>query len=156
VRVALTVAALVVLAAALIRQTSPGASARPAEGRRPSPPPRAEFTPGLVAPPARDVFRYTGSGDAETAASARGASVGAELVAPPALSPPPSAPKGPRLIGLLRRGGVLLAALWVDGETLVVGEGGSAGGYTVVAVDDEGVTLRDAAGSTVTLSTPEG
>jgi hypothetical protein len=156
--VAFTVAGLVVLAAALIRQTSPGASARPAEERRPLPPPRVELTPGPVASPARDVFRYARPGDGETAPRAvRGAEDGVALVAPPALSPMlPSAPAGPRLIGLVRKGGVMRAALSVDGETLVVGEGDAAGAYTVVAVSDEGVTLRDAAGSTLTLSTPEG
>jgi hypothetical protein len=104
------------------------------------------------------VFRYVGDGEG---AAEEGATVLAppsvELAPPPApLAPPPPVVTGPRLIGLMRQGGTLRAALSVDGEMLVVAAGERAGAYTVVSVDEDAVTLRDAAGTTLTLSPPEG
>jgi hypothetical protein len=61
-----------------------------------------------------------------------------------------------RLVGLLRRGGRLRAALAIVGETVVLAPGESSGGYSVVSIDeDEGVTLRGPDGSTVTLSSAQ-
>jgi hypothetical protein len=155
-RAALTVAALVMLAVALVRQTSPGASARPAEERPQPVAPAVVPTPVPFTVPARDVFRYAEADGAEER-PVGGARAAVVLDPPPALAPEaPPAPAGPRLIGLLRRGGTPHAALALDGEALVVKEGDRAGGYTVLAVDDEGVTLRDAAGGTVTLTLPPG
>jgi hypothetical protein len=63
------------------------------------------------------------------------------------------APEGPRLVGIQRQGGVLKAAVALGGDVAVLREGESVDGYTVVAIDEEeGVRLRDAAGTAVTLS----
>jgi Tfp pilus assembly protein PilP len=68
----------------------------------------------------------------------------------------PAAPTTPavRLVGLVRRGGVLKAALSVGGETVYVGTGEAAGDYRVVSIDEDGVRLRAADGSILTLVTP--
>ena len=51
-----------------------------------------------------------------------------------------------RLVGLVRRGGALKAALRSTGETVVVGAGEAAGDYSVIAIDEDGVRLRTADG----------
>jgi Tfp pilus assembly protein PilP len=56
-----------------------------------------------------------------------------------------------RLVGLVRRAGVIKAALQVHGETIVVGAGEAAGSYRVLAIDEDGVRLRAADGTTLTL-----
>ena len=56
-----------------------------------------------------------------------------------------------RLVGLVRRGGALRAALAIEGETVVVGTGERAGAYIVIAVEEDGVRLRAADGATITL-----
>jgi hypothetical protein len=62
-----------------------------------------------------------------------------------------------RLVGLLRRGGHVRAALAVAGETAVLGAGESAAGYTVVSIDeDDAVTLRTPDGSTIVLAAGTG
>ena len=71
--------------------------------------------------------------------------------APPAVT----APAAVRVAGLIRRGGELKAALVVDGEMTLAGKGGRAGGYTVLAVDDEaGVRLRGPDGTETVLPPP--
>ena len=70
--------------------------------------------------------------------------------APPVVVPPLSPPV--RLVGLVRGGGTLKAALQVHGDSMTVGLGEAAGGYTVVAIDDDGVKLRAADGTTLTLA----
>jgi hypothetical protein len=55
-------------------------------------------------------------------------------------------------VGLLRRGAQLKAALAITGETYVLASGESAGGYTVVGIDeDEGVRVRTPDGTTIVL-----
>ena len=46
---------------------------------------------------------------------------------------------------------MIKAALQVHGETMVVGAGEAAGDYRVVAIDEDGVRLRAADGTTITL-----
>ncbi len=118
-------------------------------GRRPVPAgpvaatPRAEAPaapPRVVDPEAiRDLFRF-----ADAAAGPRGATgrerALAEQARPPA--PAPTPPPGPRLVGLVSRGGRLLAALAADGEVVLAGPGDTAAGVTVLAVDEEGVRIR--------------
>ena len=70
--------------------------------------------------------------------------------APPVVVPPLAPPV--RLVGLVRGGGTLKAALQVHGDSMTVGLGEAAGGYTVVAIDDDGVKLRAADGTTLTLA----
>jgi hypothetical protein len=64
------------------------------------------------------------------------------------------APDGPRLVGLVRRAGRLMAALSVDGEVELAGPGDSAAGVTVLSVDEEGVRVRRADGSEQALPLP--
>jgi len=65
-------------------------------------------------------------------------------------------PEGPRLVGILRQGGALKAAISVDGEVVVVRAGERAGAYTVLAIDeDDGVRLSDASGAALTLAPPQ-
>ena len=64
------------------------------------------------------------------------------------------APAGPRLVGLVRRAGRLMAALSVDGEVELAGPGDSAAGVTVLSVGEEGVRVRRADGSEQTLALP--
>jgi hypothetical protein len=67
---------------------------------------------------------------------------------------PAPAPGGPRLVGLVRRAGRLMAALSVDGEVELAGPGDSAAGVTVLSVGEEGVRVRCADGSEQTLALP--
>ena len=130
-------------------------------GRAPSPPPqtphvaRPAEAPRLVGEasaarpvdPAgiRDVFRF-----ADEPRPAHGEP------APVRVAGDPAAPvsTGPRLVGLVRRAGRLMAALSVDGEVELAGPGDSAAGLTVLAVGEEGVRVRRADGSEQTLAVP--
>ncbi|HSD27741.1 MAG TPA: hypothetical protein VLL75_10595 [Vicinamibacteria bacterium] len=67
---------------------------------------------------------------------------------------PPEPPPGPRLVGLVSRGGRRLAALAAEGEVVLAGPGDTAAGVTVLAVDDEGVRIRRADGGEETLVLP--
>lgn len=77
----------------------------------------------------------------------------APVVLEPPRMPVPPPPPPVRFVGLVRRGGTLRAALQVHGEPAVVGMGEAAGGYTVIAIDEDGVRLRAADGSVLTLRT---
>jgi hypothetical protein len=57
-----------------------------------------------------------------------------------------------RLVGLVRRRGVTKAVLKVRGETMEVAAGEAAGGYRVVAIDDDAVRLVAPDGTAVTLT----
>jgi hypothetical protein len=97
----------------------------------------------------RNIFRY---GD-EPRAFARPAPVaGHTSVIDPAEAPAPE-PRT-RLVGLVERGGRRAAALSIDGEVVVLGEGESVGGFTVLDVGDEAVTLRSPEGDEETLPLP--
>ncbi len=116
-----------------------------------APAPRAEETPPaprVVDPEGiRDLFRFadesprTPEGPARARAQAQDA-------------PPPTPPPGPRLVGLVSRGGRMVAALAGDGEVVLAGPGETAAGVTVLAVDEEGVRIRRADGSEETLVLP--
>jgi hypothetical protein len=157
-RVAVSMAALALAGALLLRPPAPGASAppprlerRPARtpaGPAPSPPP--------IAAPARDVFTYAAEDEGEAPPMDEGDLT--TLPAPPPLAPPPlepAAPEGPRLVGIVRQAGTLKAVLAVEGEVVVLRAGERAGPYRVASVDeDEGVRLVDDAGPTVLLPPP--
>ena len=135
----------VVLAILLLREPGPGASARPAEEPAPrrSAPPARTADPDLPWPE-RDPFRYA-EDRRPTAASA-----------PPPIraapSPPPVATANPlRLIGVVRKGGTVKAAVSMWGETVVMAEGEESRGYKVLSIDDEGVRLQGPDGSELTL-----
>ena len=76
----------------------------------------------------------------------------------PSLVPdaPASPPPTERLVGFVRRGGVLFAALnLLTGETVVWSVGPQSNGYQLVALDEErGVRLRRPDGTDLTLPAP--
>jgi hypothetical protein len=100
--------------------------------------------------PARDPFRYA---DGSTADSRPRPLM---PLAPPSVgpSPSPAASANPlRLIGLVRKGGRLKAALSMFGETVVLGEGEESRGYKVLSVDEEsGVRLKGPDGAELSLA----
>jgi hypothetical protein len=137
-----TIAALA-LAWGVGRSVSPAPAAAPASLPRPqegAPPSRAPVDPrGL-----RDVFRFADE-------ARRTQAPGGTLARP---SDQPTPVPGPRLVGLVRRGDRLLAALAVDGTVLLLGPGESASGLTVVSVAEDGVRLRRSDGEEQTLTPP--
>lgn len=122
-----------------------------------TPPPSTPAQTTRVAPAApdidlrrvRNIFRY---GDAPRAGEDPARTPGRPPVAGPAEVPTPESRT--RLVGLVQRGGRRAAALSVDGEVVVLGEGDSSGGFTVVVVGDEAVTLRDPEGDEEILPLP--
>lgn len=97
----------------------------------------------------RNVFQYLD----EPAAPA------ASLLPPLAASPPPALQPSPspavRLVGLVRRGDRLRAALWIAGEVVVLAAGEEAEGYHLLSVsEDQGVRLRAPSGEDLTLPPP--
>lgn len=116
--------------------------------------PRAAAPARAVAGPAsapsaslRNVFEYV---DAGVRAAGPPPSMAPRAPVAAAIAPP--APPAVRLVGLLRRGGQLKAALAITGETYVLASGESAGGYTVVGIDeDEGVRVKTPDGATIVL-----
>jgi ethanolamine utilization protein EutA (predicted chaperonin) len=85
------------------------------------------------------VFRYSDG--------ARPEDVRTEAIAPAGAVSAPTANAEPRLVGLVRRAGALVAALAIDGEVVLAGPGETAGGITVLSVDEDGVLFRRADGS---------
>lgn len=144
--VSLGALAVVLAVLFLLREPEPGASARPSDEappRRPAAPARAA-DPDLPWP-ARDPFRY--ADERREPAAAAPPSVGSP---PPAL--PTATPSPVRLVGLVRKGGALKAAVSMWGETVVLGAGEESRGYKVLSIDDEsGVRLRGPDGSELTL-----
>jgi hypothetical protein len=152
-RARLVLAVVLVVAAVLLWWRAPGramapvsrgagnASARP--GSNPAAPasPRASFS--------RDPFRFAEVGPANAARPA-------PTLAPATPSPDPPPPVRVRLMGLMRRAGVLRAALVVDGQVVLASAGETVDGFRVVSLDEEGgVRLRDPAGLEATLALPE-
>jgi len=144
---------LVVLGALLARGTGRGAAWAPfpsVPSRRMAAPPSS--LPGPAATPwapSRDLFRYADERAAGPAPSPPA------VTAPRAEALPVSPPAAVRVVGLIRRGGQLKAALVVHGEMTVAGAGERAGRYTVVTVDEEtGVRLRGPDGDETVLPPP--
>lgn len=145
-RVAVAVSVAVVAALAVTWGVGRDAAPR-RSGRAPLSPRVLEASPSplpRIDPHAlRDVFRFAdepaASGPAEPGPGTRAS---AEPVS------------GPRLVGLIRRGDRLLAALAIDGEVLLAGPGETVAGLTVVSVDDEAVRVRGSDGREETLSPP--
>jgi hypothetical protein len=97
----------------------------------------------------RNIFLYADEAGARLD-SPRGPRDGA-VDAPPGVAP---APPRARLVGLVERSGGLVAALSIDGEVLLLGEGGSARGFTVLGISEEAVHLRGPEGEDETLRLP--
>jgi hypothetical protein len=106
--------------------------------------------------PLRNVFEYAEASVRAAGPPSTVRSVAPRVVAEPSVPLPPP-PPAVRLVGLLRRGAHLKAALAITGETYVLGSGESAAGYTVVGIDeDEGVRVKMPDGSTIVLApTPD-
>lgn len=149
-RLAIVGAAVGLLGLAVALSVSPGgatgrAAAAPGSGARPAPRP-TESRPVAVELPRRDVFRYADEPAREPARD------GEAAAAPPRRAEPvPTPPPGPRLVGLVRRGGRLVAALALAGEVELAGPGESAAGVTVLGVDEDGARVRRPDGSETTL-----
>ena len=150
--------ALVALAALLLRTTGGGAAWAPlAQGPPPPRPsmPRASAPrpPVMAREPNRNLFEYADRPQMPPAAAM-------PLPVPPpraSAAPPPivATPPPLRVVGLVRRGGALKAALMLDGEMVLAGKGERAGGYSVLDVDeDKGVSVRGPRGEEMLLPPP--
>jgi hypothetical protein len=147
--------AVVAVAALLIRWTGRGAAwapLPPAAAPRVAPRPvSVPSAPPIRRTPSRNIFEY--AEDRRPPAPPPAAVTREADVAPEAPAPSPS--PAVRVAGLVRRGAELKAALVVEGELTVAGKGDRAGGYTVLAVDDEaGVRLRGPGGEELLLPPP--
>lgn len=124
---------------------APAARSAGASTPRGSALPARPVDPGQI----RDVFRFAD----DPIPSARAGPEAA--VSPGEASPTPSPkPLGPRLVGLVRRAGRLVAALAADGEVVLAGPGEAAAGVTVLSVGEDGVRVRHADGREETLLLP--
>jgi hypothetical protein len=148
-RAKLLLATLALAAAALVAarwpRTPDGAAVATAGSAR-SPHPSAAAAATPVDPATiRDLFRF-----AERAAPAP---VRTEPVpaATPLATPAPDLPK---LVGLVRRKGRLLAAFSQAGEVVLAGAGDTAAGVMVVDVSEDGVRVRLKDGSEELLRVP--
>jgi hypothetical protein len=121
----------------------PGSSA---PSKRPRVPPSA---PDIDLLEIRNIFLYADEPGALGVLARRpgGGSVDATREAAPS-------PSRARLVGLVRRSGRLVAAIAIDGEVLLLGEEGSAGGFTVLEIGEETVRLRGPEGEEETLRLP--
>jgi sRNA-binding protein len=148
-RAKLLLAALALATAALVMAQRPrvpeaAAAASLGSGRSPRPAAAAAATP--VDPATiRDVFRFAERPLPAPLRSERRPS------ATPLPSPSPDLPK---LVGLVRRQGRLLAAFSQGGEVLLAGPGDTAAGVTVVDVSEDGVRVRLKDGSEELLRVP--
>lgn len=146
-RAILAVGAVLIVAMLLMRDAArePVSDPRPRRPR-PSRPARANATEAPAS--RRNVFEFAPRVAPEPVhRPAAPAIVEGPSVAPSPVSEPPV-----RFVGLVRRGGTLKAAVRIHGEPAVLGMGEEAGGYTVVGIDEDGVRLRAADGSTLTLA----
>ena len=145
----LLLAALAIAAGALVMAQRPAAPAvGPPAAVSAERGPSALGRPDAPVDPAeiRDVFRFA---ERPSTVKARPAARAAPLLAGPSPSP-----ELPRLVGLVRRGGRLLAAFAVDGDVVLAGPGETAAGMTVLEVSEEGVLVRRKDGSEERLLLP--
>jgi len=127
---------------------SPGAASR-SELRVPV---RSANLPGSPTEPApdpatiRDLFHFVPHAAARPGRPAVRAAPAAVVATP--------APGSPRLVGLVRRQGRLLAAFAIGGDVVLAGPGEAAGELTVLAVSEDGVRIRRRDGSEELLPLP--
>lgn len=118
---------------------------------RATPPPAPAETGAGAATPSRNVFEFVDRAPAARIAPLPRVVVPAPLA--PEMAPSLPAPSPVRLVGLVRRGRVLHAALSVSGQLAVLGVGEESDGYVVLAIDEDvGVTVRTPDGSQQVLS----
>jgi hypothetical protein len=149
-RLRLLLVALVVAVAALVmaeRPKPPGAPAPATTGASVQPAPFALPSASVDPASIRDVFRF-----AERPASP----VPRFPPRPAAAAAPARAPASdlPKLVGLVRRQGRLLAAFAVEGDVVLAGPGDTAAGVTVLDVSEDGVRVRRKDGSEERLRVP--
>jgi hypothetical protein len=97
----------------------------------------------------RNIFRY---GDEPGVPGRPVEELEASEPAPSGASPPP--PARVRIVGLVIRAGAPVAALAIDGEVILLREGESTLGFTVLGIRDEAIRLRDPEGNETTLDLP--
>lgn len=146
-RGALLLVALALLSLLLATRRE-AASSRPpssAPARAPMVEPRPAAEPAADPEAIRDLFRF-----------AEPRAVEARPSAEPTAVPAASAPRAdaPRLVGLVRREGRLLAAIAIDGDVALLGTGDAAGGLTVLEVTEERVRVRRRDGAEESLALP--
>lgn len=142
------VAAVALLAAALVmaQRPQPKAKASPAGASSAQRPPVAAQPAPPVDPAAiRDVFRFADR-PARVAPRPQARSASAAVPSPPS--------DLPRLVGLVRRQGRLLAAFAIEGDVVLAGPGETVAGVTVLEVSEEGVKIRRPDGSEERLALP--
>ena len=101
-----------------------------------------------TAAPVRDPFRYD---DAPRIPDPRPGLAPFAVVRPAA--PGQRSADAVHLVGFVRRGVRLLAAVSITGEVVLLGEGEEAAGYLVLSVDeDQGVRVRQPGGQEIVLS----
>jgi len=145
---ALLAAALAVgLGAMALTGGGPPAAEPPVRVQAPAPPARQVPVPPLT----RNPFEFAGR-RVEQALTIAPASGVTRAEAP---SPPPL-PAPVRLAGFVRRGEGVKAVLIVEGDAVLLGQGESTGGYTLLSVDEtEGVRLTTPDGSEIGLPVPD-
>jgi hypothetical protein len=146
-RILFGAAALLILASEGPGQTNPEAG---------SAPPRAE-SPAHVRPTPpdvdllaiRNIFRYSDAPRVESRSV--GEADAGELETSETLPP---APARVRVVGLVHRAGMPVAALAIDGEVILLRTGETGAGFTVLGIGDEAIQLRDPEGNETTLELP--
>jgi hypothetical protein len=145
-RAKLLLAALALAAAALVMAQRPRLPEATAPQSGPARSPRASEAATPVDPATiRDVFRF---GERPAPAPVR------SEPRPAATPLPTPSPELPKLVGLVRRQGRLLAAFSQAGEVVLAGPGDTAAGVTVVDVSEDGVRVRLKDGTEELLRVP--
>jgi hypothetical protein len=142
-RVIVLALALGMMAAFLTRGAGPPPPSQRVPARMVTLPRQAVPPPARVLEDTRDPFRYL---DDSAPPPSR----------PVATSPADPEPEPPapalRLVGLIRQGGHLRAALSIHGMSVTAAVGEMVEGYTVLSVDeDDGVRLQDPSGTEILL-----
>jgi hypothetical protein len=107
-----------------------------------------------IPPSLRNVFEYSDAAP-RPAIPVPKAVTAASL--PSVTLPEPSPSPLVRLVGLVRRGAQMKAALALAGDTVVLATGETAAGYTVVSIDEEeGVRVRTPDGGSIVLTAGRG
>lgn len=122
------------------------AAAVPRAGQNASAPSRAASTAKWD----RDLFEFGPPPQMVTAPRPVVAPKPPTPAAEPAATPTPE--PAVRLVGLVRRGSTLLAVLAAGGEVHVLAPGSAAQGFTVLSVDEDGVTVRNPQGAELVLT----
>jgi hypothetical protein len=156
VRLRVLASTLALLAALALAGRFTGPAAAPPESRpsasptTPASSPAADPAGGDEMPGTiRDPFRYADDPAPRTAPTP------ARLPSTRPPSPSPPAEPAVRLVGLVRRPDGPRAAVAIAGEVVVLKRGESAGGWTLVTLDEEGARLRGPGGQEESLTFPE-